>query len=90
MSAIDAGRLARAVWLNCQPVAPGRFLVSGGVDDHLVEVDGGYVYCDCEDSQRVGDACKHGLACRLHCGDPTVVLALRMLVARPSRAVRAA
>ena len=30
---IDAGRLSRAVWLNVEPVAPGRYLVSGGLGD---------------------------------------------------------
>ena len=90
MVEIDAGRLSRAVWLDCQPVAPGQFLVSGGATSHVVAVDGGRVVCDCEDSYRVGDGCKHALACRLHGGDPTVVTALRMLVPRPTRAVRAA
>ena len=30
---IDAGRLSRAVWLNVEPVAPGRYLVTGGLGD---------------------------------------------------------
>ena len=30
MSAIDSRRLQRAVWLGVQPVAPGRYLVTGG------------------------------------------------------------
>ena len=87
---IDTERLRRAVWLDVKPVAPGQFLVSGGTTSHLVAIDGGFVRCNCEDSQRVGDACKHALACRLHGGDPTVVVALRMLVPTPHRAVRAA
>ena len=87
---IDADRLARAVWLDVKAVAPGRYLVSGGADSHVVVIDGGFVRCDCIDSQRVGDACKHALACRLCGGDPIVVRALRTLVTRPTRAVRAA
>jgi hypothetical protein len=37
MSATDAARLQRATWLEVQPVAPGRYLVSGGKDDHLAK-----------------------------------------------------
>ncbi len=80
---IDTGRLQRAIWLDCQPVAPGRYLVRGGSADHVVEVDGGLVRCHCPDSQRVGDSCKHSLALRLRAGDGEVVDALRQLVPNP-------
>ena len=36
MSAIDAGRLQRAIWLEVQPIA-GGYLVCGGKDDHLAK-----------------------------------------------------
>ena len=80
---IDAGRLARAIWLKIQPVSDG-YLVSGGADDHIVEIDGGYVRCDCIDAQRNGHGCKHSLAVRLHGGDPEVAKALRALVPAPA------
>ncbi len=80
---IDPGRLARAIWLKIQPVS-GGYLVSGGKDDHIVDIDGGYVRCDCIDAQRNGDDCKHALAVRLNHGDPDVVLALRALVPAPT------
>ncbi len=83
MSAIDAARLQRAIWLEVQPVGPDGFLVSGGKDDHLVEVDGGRVTCHCLDSQRAGDGCKHSLALRLRAGDGKVIDALRQLVPNP-------
>ena len=82
---IDTGRLRRAVWLDCRPVGLGGFLVRGGQDDHYVDIDGGYVRCDCVDSQLNGDGCKHALCIRLHCGDPEVALALRQLVPRPAQ-----
>ena len=87
---IDTERLHRAIYLDVRPVAPGTYLVSGGTDSHTVVIDGGLVRCSCIDSQRVGDQCKHALIARLYCGDPSVVVALRMLVARPMRSVRAA
>ncbi len=90
MSAIDVGRLARAVHLDCRRVAPDRYLVTGGRDDHMVDIDGGYVRCDCFDAQRNGDGCKHALCVRLHHGDSDVVNALRQLVPAPGRSVRAA
>jgi len=80
---IDAARLARAVWLEVLPVA-GGYLVRGGADDHIVEVDGGLVRCDCLDSQWRGDGCKHALCVRLHHGDTDVLEALRALVPAPA------
>ena len=87
---IDSGRLQRAIWLDYQRVSLDQFLVTGGVDDHVVVVDGGYVRCDCWDYSIRGDGCKHALCVRLHGGDPEIVVALRRLIPRPSRAVRAA
>ena len=55
-----------------------------------VVIDVGFVRCNCEDSLRVEDQCKHALIARLYCGDPAVVMALRQLVAAPARLVRAA
>lgn len=80
---IDSGRLARSIWLEVQPVSLGRYLVRGGADDHVVEVDGGLVVCHCPDSQRAGDGCKHSLALRLRAGDDEVVDALRLLIRDP-------
>ena len=85
MSAIDVGRLRRAIWLEVQPVAPGRYLVRGGSQDHVVEVDGGLVTCHCPDAERTGDSCKHSLALQLRSGDGEVVDSLRMLVPAPQR-----
>ena len=87
MSEIDAGRLARAVHLDCQAEGFGRYLVG----DRVVLVDGRYLRCDCPDHLIRGAECKHLLATRLNCGDPSVVLALRQLVREPAqRKVRVA
>lgn len=90
MAEIDPGRLALAVHLDCRRIAPDRYLVSGGAGDQVLVIDGGWVRCDCSDYPIRGDGCKHCLCVRLHSGDPQVVAALRMLVPRPSRSVRAA
>ena len=82
---IDPARLRRAIWLDCRPVGLGGFMVRGGRDDHIVDVDGGYVRCDCVDSQLNGDGCKHALCVRLHHGDPEVVEGLRTLLPPPHR-----
>ena len=78
---IEPGRLARALWLDCRRVAFDRWLAG----DRVVLVDGGYLLCDCMDFTIHGDRCKHCLCVLLHAGDPTVVLALRMLVPEPAR-----
>ena len=85
MSTIDLVRLCKAVHLEVQPVAPDRYLITGGRDDHVVVIRDGRVICDCLDSQFTGDNCKHSLATRLHSGDPVVVKALRQLVPNPRR-----
>ena len=87
---IDPERLARACWLDCQRVAPDRYLISGGRDDHVVVVQDGRAWCDCVDSQWKGDGCKHSLIVRLCEGDVEVVKALRQLVPAPARSVMAA
>ena len=84
---IDSGRLARAIWLEIQPVS-GGFLVTGGAGGHVVEVDGARITCHCLDAQRTGDGCKHSLAVRLRTGDGEVVDALRQLVPQPTRRTR--
>ena len=81
---IDAGRLARAIWLKVQPVS-GGYLVTGGVGGHVVEIDGARITCHCPDAERMGDSCKHSLLVRLLGGDPEVVLALRLLIPNPQR-----
>ena len=78
---IDTERLRRALWSDCRRVAPDRWLAG----DHVVLADGAYLLCDCMDFTIHGDRCKHCLCVLLHAGDPTVVAALRMLVAEPAR-----
>ncbi len=81
---IDAGRLARAIWLKVQPVS-GGYLVTGGAAGPVVEVDGARITCHCPDAERMGDSCKHSLAIRLRAGDGEVTDALRLLIPNPQR-----
>ena len=85
MNTIDAGRLARAVWLEAKLIDISTYRVRGGTADHMVEVVDGRCYCDCPDAQVRGPACKHALVVRLLGGDPDVVRALRQLVAQPAQ-----
>ncbi len=87
---IDAGRLARAVWLTAMPIDVSTYRVRGGVADHIVDIVDGRCYCDCVDAQVRGSGCKHCLLVRLLGGDPEVVKVLRQLVPAPARSVRAA
>ena len=80
---IDAGRLARAVYLTAKPIDVNTWRVRGGIADHMIEVVDGRCYCDCMDAQVRGPGCKHALLVRLLGGDPDVVKALRELIAAP-------
>ncbi len=83
MTAVDPARLQRALWLEHQLIEPGRFLVYGGQDDHLVELDGEVSSCDCADALYNDEVCKHELCIRLQRGDRQVLRALRRLVPPP-------
>lgn len=88
---IDPTRLARAVHLDYRRLDANRYLVSGGSQDHIVDVVNGTVRCDCYDAKyRSGDTCKHSLLVRLMAGDRKVAKALRQLIAPPRRLRRVA
>ena len=77
---IEPGRLTRAVHLTVNRIDVDSWLVSGGSQDHTVEVRDGECFCDCFDFHIHGDNCKHSLVVRLLGGDEEVVLALRQIV----------
>ena len=87
MADVDAGRLARAVWLDVRCFGrPGLYEVRGGSRMHIVDVTAGSYYCDCEDHQWRGQGlCKHIAAVKLREGDPELIRALRQLIPRPAR-----
>ncbi len=77
---VEPGRLRRAIYLNATPIDVDSYLVSGGSQDHTVEVRDGECFCDCFDARIHGDGCKHSLLVRLLGGDGAVVGALREIV----------
>jgi len=78
-SGIDLARLRRAVHLDADRTADGRYRVWGGAQMHLVNLRRGL--CDCTDFElRRGQPCKHLLRSLLAEGDPDVLLALRDLI----------
>ena len=86
---IEAGRLSRAVHLTAKRIDVDAYLVSGGSQDHTVEVRDGECFCDCFDAHIHGDGCKHSLLIRLLGGDEEVVLALREIIPKTIRATKA-
>lgn len=72
-TAIDPGRLGRALNLKARRTAPGCFEITGGAESHQVKLTLGW--CDCRDHGRNGTTCKHILAARIADGDPVVVTA---------------
>ena len=83
-TAIEPGRLRRAVFLDVVRLGPGRrYLVSGGARSHVLELDtdDGRL-CDCEDHLWRNLVCKHILACQLREGDVETIAALRAIVLR--------
>jgi hypothetical protein len=90
---MDAARLARAVHLSVEEVGPGRYVVTGGAEPHVVTIgEGGGFACDCRDAAVHGVAlgCKHVLAVRLRLADGDVLASLREVVAMPKRSKRKA
>jgi hypothetical protein len=79
MTAVDLGRLERALDLSVELMGDGRLLVTGGSAPHVVDPGAGV--CDCGDHQVRGGWCKHLLAAELRRGNETVIRALAPLLA---------
>src|SRR5436190_6595377 len=82
--------------LHVEPVAAGRFRVSGGAQPHLLTLSGEAIACDCADAHFRQHACKHVRALRAHLllaaidrdAAPVLDCIHEQLEARPSQGVR--
>jgi helicase len=85
---VDPYRLGRARALTVINQGDGRFLVSGGLDPHVVQrkadASGGLLFCDCADMAK-GNKCKHVLAVLIKLGDPSLRGLVGKLSARFSK-----
>ncbi len=86
---IEPGRLSRAIHLDAVPIDVDSYLVTGGAENHTVNVRDGECFCDCFDFRLHGDGCKHSLLVRLLGGDEEVVLALREIIPKTATATKA-
>lgn len=93
---VDLDRLERGLALHVERVGDGRFRVSGGAQEHWVDLyTAAHPRCDCGDHVWRDEVCKHILAALLREGDERVVRALAAVVTRarsaaPARVPRAA
>lgn len=88
---IDGKRLERSLQLAGERVGTGRYRVSGGAQDHWVDLyTTSLPRCDCGDHLWREQLCKHILAALLREGNDRVVSALGRLFAelRELRAIR--
>jgi hypothetical protein len=80
-TAFDTARLERSLRLSGRRVEPGRYLVTGGEEQHWVDLrDPSSPRCDCGDYLWRERTCKHILAALLREGDERVIRALGSLV----------
>jgi hypothetical protein len=80
---VDLDRLERGLSLRAERVGEGRYRVSGGTQDHWVDLfTAAHPRCDCGDHVWRDQVCKHILAALLREGDPRVVGALATVVTR--------
>ena len=78
---VDLDRLERSLGLRGEKVGHGRYRVTGGSQDHWVDLYTTSIpRCDCGDHLWRERICKHILASLLREGDERVLTALRMLV----------
>jgi hypothetical protein len=78
---VDPARLERSVSLAAVRMGPGRYRVSGGSEEHWVDLRSPqHPRCDCADHLWRDRVCKHMLVALLHEGDPRVVGAVGSLV----------
>jgi len=86
-TAFETARLERSLGLSGRRMEPGRYLVTGGQEQHWVDLrDPANPRCDCGDYLWRERTCKHILAALLREGDERVIRALGSLV----RGLRAA
>jgi hypothetical protein len=78
-AAFDPARLERSLALSGQRTEPGKYLVSGGQEQHWVNLIDN-PRCDCGDYLWRERTCKHILAALLREGDERVIRALGSLV----------
>jgi hypothetical protein len=88
---VDLDRLERSLELVADRIDDGRFRVSGGTQDHWVDLyTTAHPRCDCGDHLWRERVCKHILAALLREGDERVVRSLREVVHRLRELPRAA
>ena len=88
---IDAERLERSLQLAGERVGTGRYRVTGGAQDHWVDLyTTSHPRCDCGDHLWREQLCKHILAALLREGNDRVVAALGRLFAELRELRRAA
>jgi SWIM zinc finger len=88
---VDLDRLERSLGLRGQRVGDGRYCVTGGKQDHWVDLyTTGVPRCDCGDHLWRERTCKHILAALLREGNDYVVTALGALALRWHAVARAA
>lgn len=80
---VDLDRLERGLALAAERVGRGRYRVTGGAQDHWVDLmTASHPRCDCGDHVWREQVCKHILAALLREGDERVVRALATVVTR--------
>lgn len=77
-SEVDPYRLRRALDLIAVRRNGRTYLVTGGLEPHIVRIESTSFVCDCADADK-GNLCKHVLAIRLDRGDPMVSRLVRRL-----------
>jgi hypothetical protein len=84
---VDLDRLERSLGLRGERVGDGRYRVSGGIQDHWVDLyTSSHPRCDCGDHLWRESICKHILAALLREGNERVLTALPRLLARAQAA----
>ena len=84
---VDLDRLERSLGLKGERVGKGRYRVTGGEQDHWVDLySRSTPRCDCGDHLWRDRICKHILAALLREGSETVLTALPLLLQRAKQA----
>jgi hypothetical protein len=91
LGGVDLSRLERSLELDGRRVSDGRYHVTGGAQDHWVDLyTTSHPRCDCGDHLWRDQLCKHILAALLREGNDRVVAALGRLFRQIREARKAA
>lgn len=87
-TSIDPYRLRRSMELSLKGFDSGKFLITGGREDHVVLRNGAVFTCDCLDFEKRHEDCKHILCVKRSLGDSEILKMVKRIKEDKTHSIR--